>query len=161
MTNRINHVYIFLLFLILASRFLPHPPNFTPVLAIFSLGGHYTLLPALLTYMFTDAFLGWHNSMIWVYASLFIIAHLQKGPIVSSLIFFAITNFGVWTSGWYGYSIEGLLACYLAAIPFFVNTLTSTVIFHIILKHAIEKYTAQTDGNFITNYIYFFRQGRT
>ena len=159
--GKLNNIHIFLIFLIFASRLLPHPPNFTPVLAIFSLGGHYTLLPALLVYMMTDLFLGWHNFMIWVYGSLFLIAYLQRGPIVSSVIFFVVTNFGVWTSGWYGYDLQGLITCYIMAIPFFANTLTSTVLFYIILNYAIKNTNIKTFNNLAGYYITFVRQSRT
>ena len=128
-------VNLFFVVAILVSRFLPHPPNFTPIIAIFMASGGLSLVPLLVTYLFTDAILGFHSSMIWVYASLFVIGYLQKGPIVSSLIFFIITNFAVWTSGYYGYGLEGLLLCYTMAIPFFINTLASTLIFYNLIKY--------------------------
>jgi hypothetical protein len=43
--------------------------------------------------------------------------------LLSSLAFFLISNFGVYVGGYYGYGIEGLVACYLAAIPFWGNSL--------------------------------------
>tara|TARA_E500000318_G_C3452037_1_gene169179 strand:- start:127 stop:570 length:444 start_codon:yes stop_codon:yes gene_type:complete len=128
-------VNLFFIVAILVSRFLPHPPNFTPIIAIFMASGGLSLVPLLVTYLFTDAILGFHSSMIWVYASLFAIGYLQKGPIVSSLLFFIITNFAVWTSGYYGYDLEGLLLCYTMAIPFFINTLASTLIFYNLIKY--------------------------
>jgi len=97
--------------------------------------GGLSLVPLLVTYLFTDAILGFHSSMIWVYSSLFVIGYLQKGPIVSSLIFFIITNFAVWTSGFYGYDIKGLITCYVMAIPFFVSTLTSTLLFYHLIRY--------------------------
>ena len=42
---------------------------------------------------------------------------------LASLIFFALSNLGVFISGYYGYSLEGLVACYVAAIPFWQNSL--------------------------------------
>ena len=56
------------------------------------------------------------------------------GAIISALLFFMITNFGVWTSGFYGYSIQGFIECYILAIPFFTNTLISTIIFSILIE---------------------------
>jgi len=130
---------IFILFCIIASRWLPHPPNFTPVIAVFMMAGVINLLPCLVAYLISDAIIGFHSYMIWVYGSLFLIAYLQKGAVISSLMFFVITNFGVWTSGWYGYTLQGLITCYIMAIPFFVNTLTSTVLFSIMFKKAINE----------------------
>ena len=129
-------INIFFIFCIVASRFLPHPPNFTPVIAIFMLSSGLTLLPLLITYMITDAVIGFHTHMIWVYASLFAVAYFQRGAVFSSVLFFVITNFAFWTSGYYGYSIQGLIMCYIMAIPFFVNTLTSTVLFTIMFNYA-------------------------
>ncbi len=128
-------INIFFILTILISRFLPHPPNFTPVIAIFMISGGLTLIPLLITYLLTDLIIGYHSYMLWVYSSLFIIAYIKKGPIVSSLVFFLITNFAVWTSGYYGFSMQGLLACYIMAIPFFTNTLISTLFFYYLAQY--------------------------
>ena len=122
-------INIFFIIAIVASRLLPHPPNFTPVIAIFMLTSGLTLLPLLITYMITDAVIGFHSYMLWVYASLFAVAYLQRGAVFSSTLFFVITNFAVWTSGYYGYSLQGIIMCYVMAIPFYISTLTSTIIF--------------------------------
>ena len=93
--------------------------------------------------LITDIFLGFYNNMIFVYLSLIIISsfsfklsskintkNLFLYCIVSSLIFFILTNFGVWVLGnLYEKSFQGLIECYFMAIPFFKNTLISTVIF--------------------------------
>ena len=51
---------------------------------------------------------------------------------LASLAFFLISNFGVYLGGYYGYTLDGLLACYVAAIPFwglsFVGDVTSTAV---------------------------------
>ena len=131
----LNPTNIFFILAIVVSRFLPHPPNFTPVIAIFMLSGGLSLVPLLITYLLTDAVLGFHSYMLWVYASLFAVSYLQKGPIVSSMIFFIITNFAVWTSGYYGFNLQGLLMCYTMAIPFFINTLLSTMLFYHLIRY--------------------------
>ena len=138
MMLKITYTTIFMLFCIMASRLLPHPPNFTPVIAVFMMSGAVSLLPCLIAYIISDAVIGFHSYMLWVYASLFLIAYFQKGAVFSSTLFFVITNFAVWTSGYYGYSIQGLIMCYIMAIPFFVNTLTSTVLFTIMFNYAKE-----------------------
>ena len=131
----VNPTNIFFILAIVVSRFLPHPPNFTPVIAIFMLSGGLSLVPLLITYLLTDAVLGFHSYMLWVYASLFAVSYLQKGPIVSSMVFFIITNFAVWTSGYYGFNLQGLLMCYTMAIPFFINTLLSTMLFYHLIRY--------------------------
>lgn len=40
-----------------------------------------------------------------------------------SVIFFLLSNFSMWTTGYYGYTFSGFAETYVAAIPFFKNTL--------------------------------------
>ncbi len=68
----------------------------------------------------------------WVRSS-FSVPRLALGTLVASLLFFVVTNFGVWLSGWYGYTIEGLSACYIAAIPFYRNQVLGDVLFTALL----------------------------
>lgn len=53
---------------------------------------------------------------------------------MACLIFYLVTNFGVWLSGYYEYNLNGLLACYILAIPFFGNTLIATIIYSIVIE---------------------------
>ena len=134
------------------SRVIPHPPNFTPILAVAIfvplLTGRWQLaLPLTLGAMFIgDIIIGFHSFMLWTYGSIIIISmsaltfSLLGNAIVAPIIFFIVTNFGVWTSGYYGYTIEGLISCYIAAIPFFHMTLLSTV-FYTFIFYAIYKST--------------------
>ena len=135
MMSKNIYTTVFMLFCIVASRLLPHPPNFTPVIAVFMMSGMVSLLPCLIAYIISDAIIGFHSYMLWVYGSLFAIAYLQRGAIFSATLFFVVTNFAVWTGGWYGYTLEGLITCYIMAIPFFVNMLISTLIFSEMFKY--------------------------
>ena len=56
-----------------------------------------------------------------------------SGAFVGAVIFFVLSNFGVWLGGSYGYDLNGLLSCYILAIPFFTNTVLSTVFFSILI----------------------------
>ena len=57
----------------------------------------------------------------------------------SSVIFFLITNFGSWlTMAMYEKSFSGLLQSYVMGIPFFHNTLISTLIYLFVLKFILE-----------------------
>jgi hypothetical protein len=50
--------------------------------------------------------------------------------VASSVLFFLITNFGTWTlSGMYPMTASGLAACYVAAIPFFQNTIAGDLFY--------------------------------
>ena len=91
----------------------------------------------------SDFYLGFHSTIYWVYFSLIFIALLGfslrtkmnmlnglLSGISGSVIFFIITNFGVWLLGdLYEKNINGLISCYYMAIPFFKNTLISTLFF--------------------------------
>ncbi len=59
--------------------------------------------------------------------------------LAASILFFVISNLGVWLSGLlYPMTLDGLLACYIAAIPFFKNTLLSDLFFSIVLFGIFE-----------------------
>jgi hypothetical protein len=54
--------------------------------------------------------------------------------VASSVLFFVVTNFGVWlSSGMYPLTPSGLAACYAAAIPFFQNTLAGDLFYSALL----------------------------
>jgi hypothetical protein len=54
--------------------------------------------------------------------------------LLGSVLFFVVTNFGAWLgSPMYPQSAEGLLAAYVAGIPFFQNTLLGTLCYSALL----------------------------
>ena len=147
--------------LIALSRIIPHPPNFTPVIAMaifmpYLTSNLYSAILVPLSAMFvSDLYLGFHSSMFWVYGSILLITtlsyytmsikstyiHLGSNALLSSTMFFVITNFAVWMFGsMYPLTLEGLILCYTMAIPFFGNTLTSTLFYIFLL--GIVSYTA-------------------
>ena len=132
-----------------ASRFIPHPPNFTTLLALSFyipalLGVRY--LPALIiSFAITDLFIGFHETALFTWGAVLFIGLLSKyfikditsriiGALTGACVFFVVTNFGVWSFGSYGYTINGLLICYTLAIPFFAYSLISTFIFSGIIE---------------------------
>ena len=143
------------IFLVLAaSRFIPHPPNFTSLLALSFyvpaiLGIRY--LPALvLSFFITDLVIGFHGTTLFTWGSVILIGLLSKffisntitrisGALIGASLFFVITNFGVWSLGSYGYTIEGLITCYTLAIPFFGNTIVGTIIFSSIIEVFLKR----------------------
>ena len=50
-----------------------------------------------------------------------------------------MSNFGVWSLGSYGYTWEGLISCYVLALPFFGNTLVGTMIFSLVIEMIITR----------------------
>lgn len=134
-------------------RLVPHPPNFTPIAAMALFGGAYFGRRALAfaaplgALLLSDAVIGFHSGMPFVYGCVALIVLVGWGvrarmtplrigaaAVLSSVLFFAVTNFGVWlSSGMYALTLSGLAACYVAAIPFFQNTLAGDLIFSAIL----------------------------
>lgn len=141
-------IILYTIIILAISRIIPHPPNFTPILAMavtmpmLTSDRYIGLLIPLLAMFVSDIFIGLHNTMIWVYMSFiavtltsyvfikqFKFVNVLTMSLLSSLLFFIVTNFGVWTSGYYGYTLSGLVACYVMAIPFFTNTVLSTLFY--------------------------------
>ena len=147
---------ISLILLLAFSRLLPHPPNFTPIVAVAIMSGYFfknikfSFVVLLIAMLLVDVFLGFYKHMLFVYLSLFLIVfvffkisykinfkNLFIFGFLGSLIFYLVSNFGVWASGVlspvtnlpYEKDLNGLISCYFLAIPFFKNTLFSTEIF--------------------------------
>lgn len=137
-------VPVLLIIFAVASRLIPHPANFAPITALALFGGVYLhkkyafLLPFGALFI-SDLFLGFYGlEMLWVYGSFFIsgliglyirkrknILTIISGTLFASLLFFLITNFGVWTLpySWYSKDLAGLIQSYVAGIPFFRGTI--------------------------------------
>lgn len=131
-----------------ASRLLPLPPNVTAVTGVTVFGAYSIKNPFLAALVpigamaLADLFLGWHATMIYTYAGMlgaFLIARLLlaekltsirliAATFLGSLCFFITTNAGVFASGYYGYTLEGLIACFIAAIPFWQNSLIGDIL---------------------------------
>jgi len=146
----------------LLSRFIPHPPNFTPILAIALFGGaifkNKTIAYSVtLGSMFAaDLFLGLHESLWAVYLCLalfvFIGTQVKRknsksitlSAISSSVIFFLVTNFSVWAfTTLYTQNFSGLMTSYSMALPFFKWNLLSTLLYSGAMfgaYHLLEKY---------------------
>jgi hypothetical protein len=142
-----------------AMRLVPHIPNFTPVAALALFGGARfekkfwafalplaaMLLSDVLLELFTGA--GFHSGMPVVYATFAVIVgmglllHRHRGVVntgvaalAASLLFFLTTNFATWVSGeLYPRTAAGLLACYIAAVPFFGPTLAGDLFYVTVL----------------------------
>ena len=145
--NKKNLQSFFFIFLFLTvSRLIPHEPNFTPVLSISILGFLFStilsvkVLIVLGSMFFSDLIIGTHDFIIYVYFSLMILIVISNSKnyiymmFLGPLIFFIITNFGVWLhSSYYTKNIDGLTQCFYMAIPFFKNTILSTFFYCILI----------------------------
>lgn len=133
------------------SRLIPHPPNVTAVVGVSLLGAYALRSPWLAALIpvavmaLADIVLGWHSSALFTYAGMLAGALIGRGLLqrlsvvrlggaafLASLAFFLVSNFGVYLGGYYGFGFDGLIACYVAAIPFWglslIGDLGSTAI---------------------------------
>lgn len=132
-----------------ALRFLPQPPNFTPIAALALFSGIFirnrlwAVAAPLGVMLITDLFIGLHSTMLFVYGSFILMVwlggaiyphikagYVAGGGITGATLFFIITNFGVWlTSSTYPSTWDGLLSAYVAAIPFYHYMIISTLFY--------------------------------
>ncbi len=170
-------IWLCFLLVILAalSRLVPHPPNFTPLGALGLFAGSYIAvrrywLVPLLALLISDIFIGFYHpvTMISVYLGFFICAMIGRmvlrghrsilrigaTTLSASVIFFALSNFGDWLSGFnYPLTWEGLVTCYVMAIPFFGNTLLGDLFYVALLfgiYEAVRSWMMQSQGIRIT-----------
>ena len=131
------------------SRLIPHPWNFTAIGAMALFGGAYfpskklSMIVPLAALFLSDLVLGFHQTMLFVYLGFALVVMLgwtlteQKSmtrivtlSLVSSSLFFLVSNFGVWAMGTgYAANFQGLVECYVAGIPFFDNQIYGDLFF--------------------------------
>ena len=147
-----NLVIITLIFLAVVTRLLPHPPNFTPIagMALFAVNRFSDKKLAFSLPIFcmilTDIFLGFHSITPFVYISIIgisCIGYFSKkinnvAILKSSILFFFISNFGVWLLG-YPNTLAGFINCYTLALPFFINTVLGDFFFFHALNVSFDK----------------------
>lgn len=149
-TTRILAIVIFIAAL---TRLLPHPPNFSPVMALALFSGaalrdwRLALLVPLVAMLMADLWLGFHATMAFVYLGMALMVGAgrwlgtRRGPlpllaagITGASLFFLVSNAGVWlTQDLYPATGAGLAACYLAALPFFHQTVLATLVYGALL----------------------------
>ncbi|MFZ2189628.1 MAG: DUF6580 family putative transport protein [Candidatus Magasanikiibacteriota bacterium] len=135
---------ILLIILGIIARFLPHLANFAPIGAIALFGAlylpkKYALIIPLVAMFISDIFIGFYSwqIMLAVYGSFVLagifgltirknikFASVLSVTLLSSVLFFLITNFAVWAFGtMYIHNFTGLVQSYVMAVPFFKNSL--------------------------------------
>jgi hypothetical protein len=160
--------YLVVLFAVL-TRFIPHMPNFSPMFGALLFGGAHlkrrdaiwyplallAMSNVVLTIFVYRMRLGWGQSITWlgfVVVSLIgywlrnreSVARIGMAALAGPTAFFFISNFGVWVSGHgsgiYPATWDGLVACYLAALPFYRNSLAASVVYTTLFFGANEIY---------------------
>ena len=130
-----------IIFFAVAMRLLPHPANAAPIAAMALFGGtylnkKYAVIVPLAALFISDLFLGFHATMFYVYSAMLLVGligiylrnhknvqNILGASLLSSTLFFLITNFGVWAQGAYARDIAGLFQSYVMGLPFFRNTI--------------------------------------
>ena len=139
---------IFLTTLLVLSRIIPHPPNFTPILAgiiflpFIKKDIKFSVFVPLGGMLISDLIIGMHSLMLWTYGPIIILSLLSyyfsndKASRIASLaiaspaVFYLMSNFGVWiNSSMYTKDFSGLIQCYVNAIPFYANSATACILF--------------------------------
>ena len=155
--------FVGLILIAVVSRWIPHAPNWTPILGLALFAGFritnkwFALGVPLAAMVISDAVLGFHNTSWAVYSALALIAllpllaqslTLTTGIALSAVAnigFFAITNFAVWlSSGMYAKTLAGLWQAYVMALPFLTGTFASTIL-SLALFYGLER-AAQAIG---------------
>jgi hypothetical protein len=132
------------------SRVIPHVWDFTPVLALSLFSGAYLpgkqkFLVPLAMMLLTDLVLGFYPSFLvtWVGVAAAVCvglllrrsaawARLSACSVAAAVVFYVISNFGVWLTD-YPKTWAGLADCYILALPFFRNSLLSTLAYSYVL----------------------------
>lgn len=169
-------VVIVLIFLCAASRLIEHPYNFTPITAMAILAGCFlrkkegVFIP-FMAMLISDYFIGFYDVrlMLSVYLGIamsYSIASKLNNKldwrglffctIVSSTLFFIVTNLAVWFfMGWYELSMDGLKNCFVMALPFFKNALLGDIIYSFTLFYSyrtIVLFVRYIDSQFVKVY---------
>jgi hypothetical protein len=141
-----------LIIIAILTRLLPHPPNFAPItsIALFS-GVHFAnkrlaIFIPLIAMFISDLFLGLHELLPVIYLTFVIISVISfymktvsfRNVMLGSLVFFVLSNLGVWYF-YYPLTWAGLTSCFVLAVPFFVNALAGDLFYSTILQFAFKK----------------------
>ena len=130
--NKKERVLISFIIVAVLVRLFPHPPNVAPITAVALFAGthfsrkHWAILMPILAMLVTDVFLGFsmitpivYLAFVGVTALGFVLKKMNIGTVLlSSLLFFVVTNLGVWFL-YYPLTPEGLMTCFTLALPFF------------------------------------------
>ena len=144
-------IFLFIGFflLLITSRVFSDIPNFTPTLSLIIFASYYfrnlTISSSivLLSQIVSDIFIGFYSYIFFVYGSFLVIIYIAPiimkklttmsvlvTSVISPSIFFIISNFGVWFAGsLYTKDLNGLIECYVAGLPFYDESLLSTILF--------------------------------
>ncbi len=166
------------IFLAGALRFAPHPPNLAPIGAIALFSGaiirdrRIAFVFPLLAFFARDLFIGYHKLTLIVCASFLFnvaiglwlrdrrsVSRISLATLAGAIQFFLVTNFGVWLLlDTYAKTSAGLVACYIAGLPFFWNTLAGDALYSALLfggyalaERVFPAHRTQSSSSWLTN----------
>jgi hypothetical protein len=135
----------------IALRVLPHTANFAPVGAIALFAGAILSLRTALwlplaIMIISDLIIGLHPTVAFTWGGFLLIAlfgtklrtisnriRIPLGAVGAALIFFIVSNFGVWLEGrLYPPTWQGLVDCYVLALPFLRSSFLADLSFSVL-----------------------------
>lgn len=144
-----------LIIFVIMARLAPHPANFAPVAAIALFGGailprKWAIAAPVAAMVLSDLIIGLHPLVLFTWGSFALIAlassrflgsatplKIGLSSFGASVFFYLVTNFGVWMQGtMYTMNFNGLVQCYINAIPFFRGTMTGDLFYSGVLFSA-------------------------
>lgn len=146
------------------SRLIPHPWSFTPVGAVGLYAGarmnpRTAWMVPLIALLVSDIFVGFYDwrVMLGVYAG-FMLApaigwlmlrgdasgktratRICSAVVINAIAFYLVSNFGVWAAGYYPPTLAGLVACYIAGLPFLGVALLGDSFYSVLLFGGFER----------------------
>ena len=150
------HLIVGLIVLALVGRLIPHPEDFTPMLAVALFGGamlsgRMAYVIPLVAMFLSDLLMG--HSITWMTPVIYACFALGTGvgqwlgrdrtwaktglvALGGSFLFYVVTNFAVWITSdglysqipLYPHTLDGLIQCYFMALPFFRNDIAGNVL---------------------------------
>lgn len=130
-----------------ASRLIHLPPNIAAVTGVTIFAGFairniwLALAVPIAAMAIADFLLGFYAGVAFTYVGMAAGVLIARGllkpltpirliatTLLASCVFFLLSNFGTWAEGWYGYTWQGLFACYVAGLPFWQNSLVGDIL---------------------------------
>lgn len=150
--------FLVLILIGVVSRIIPHPPNFTALNSIALISVFYfnnrllSLAGIVISILLSDLVIGLHSTMSFIYLSfglIIFLSHKYKNlltlktlpyfSVACSVLFYLISNFGVWmTDGFYPLTFAGLELCYVAALPFLASQVLGDLCYGYVLFGSVE-----------------------
>ena len=159
--RKLLYLAVGLVVLGVVMRLLPHIPNIAPVGAVALFGGailprRYAWWLPLAIMAVSDLLIGFYDGILFNWAGFLAVGllgmslakasmtrRLAVGVLGGGLLFYLVSNFGVWLQGGlYAHTWAGLVECYTMALPFLRNTLVGDLLYSGLLfgAYALAQY---------------------